>query len=599
MKNSFARILIFSCLSILLLLGCEAKITSPGEYNVPTNLKIEKLQEGRIKLTWDYLSNVDDTLSFVIARKTGESQVWDENYGYVLYNNPKIFYDNIPTSDSTIYAYKIRVHNIETNEYSSFSDAVAYFSELTTPSNLTIQQSSQENIRITWKDNCIGEEGYQIDKRAEDSEWINKYKLLNANTTSFTDQATLFNTHYYRVSAYFGSSTSNAIVDSILPTLFPPSELTFIKPDSRKIKLIWQDNSEDEQGFYIDKKIGDQEWIVPYDSVESNITSWIDDIEFPCGTFSYRVRAFKDTFYSAYSNDVQINVLLEEVGFIETLGNAVDVHLKEWHAFVADSYNGLNIINCTNPSSPQEITNMPLPDRTLSIYVASNFAYVLNHAGGFNLLDISSIDNPIIIGSCSILSGVPYNVWGAGNYAYVANGNEGLAIITTTGPPHQTASISTQGEARAVTVQDNYAFIANGLNGGLVIIDVIDPLNPEFLASLPIYGLANDVCLSGDYCYIANGEKGVALLNISSPNNPVLLAECPTEGFAYSLHSEDNYIYIADKERGLIVVDASDPINSYVLGSLELPSEPLSIYKAGSYVFVTDGDGLRIIQVAP
>lgn len=599
-KNNSMRILlgiiIFSCLFILLL-GCGAEITSPDDYNVPTNLEIEKVAEGRIKLTWNYLSNIDDTLYFVIARKIGE-QNWNENYGSIPSDNPRIFYDDISTTDSTIYAYKIRVHNIEMDEYSSFSEAVAYFSELTTPSDLTIQQVSQNKVRLTWQDHCVGEEGYRIDKKVKNGDWINKYKLLNANTTSFEDETTLFSTHSYRITAYLGNSSSNAIIDSILPTLIAPSELTLTKLDPHKIKLSWQDNSEEEQGFYIDRKIGDQEWVAPYDSVASNTTLWIDDIEFPCGTFAYRVRAFNNSFSSPYSNVVQTNVFLEKISFIETPGNAIDVHLKDWYAFVADSYEGLNIINWENPNNPQQLTSLPLPDRTLSVYVKSNLAYVLNHTGGFNLLDISLPENPTIIGSCSISpGGVPYDVCGDENYAYIANGNEGLAIITTTGPPHQAASISTQGEARAVTVQGNYAFIANGLNGGVTIIDVADPLNPEFVSSLPITGLANDIYVSGNYCYIANGESGIALVNIANPNNPELLAETSTKGFACGIHPKDNYIYIADKERGLVVVDASDPRHPYVLGFLELSSPPNSIYVSGSYAVITDDDGLNIIQI--
>ena len=384
---------------------------------------------------------------------------------------------------------------------------------------------------------------------------------------------------------------------------FPaPSNLSLTKPDNSKIKLTWNDNSIGEQGFYIDKKIGELDWVTEYATIDSNITNWIDDIPQPCGTFYYRVRAFYNGFYSDYSNEEHTNIRLEQVDSLNTLGDANEVFVSNsgWYAFIADGYNGLVIIDCINPTLPNEITTMNLPDRTLSVFVKDDLAYVTNHNGGFNLVNISIINSPEVVGSC-VTAGMPNDVFVYGDYAYVADGAAGLSIIITSGPPHFITNISTNGDARKVFLKEDYdyAFIANGLNSGIAIIDISDPTNPITASNLPINGLSQDVYVLGNYAYLANGENGLEIIDISDINNPFPVSNCPTDGFAYSIYAQDHYVYLADKDKGLVVIDVEDPFSPYILGTFEMSTEPVSIYISGSYAFLADNEGLKIIQVSP
>ena len=53
--------------------------------------------------------------------------------------------------------------------------------------------------------------------------------------------------------------------------------------------------------------------------------------------------------------------------------------------------------------------------------------------------------------------------------------------------------------------------------------------------------------------YIANEQKGVAVLDISNPFNPLLQSYIDTPGSAYDVKRVDNYLYIADKHEGFEV----------------------------------------------
>ncbi|MCK4359459.1 MAG: hypothetical protein KAW92_12110 [Candidatus Cloacimonetes bacterium] len=578
------------------LIACDIKLTSPGSYDAPTDLEIKKIEEGRVELSWKYPVSTEDTLQFVIAKRIGKG-TWIETDSILVESPPFNFPDNILTNDSLIYAYKVKVHNVETDIYSQFSEVIAYLSPQTAPTDLNIVQTSQEKLKISWKDHCMGEDGYYVDKKMWDGSWTDKYRILAANSTSFVDSTNLFETVYYRVWVFVGESKKGGIENSIVPTLPAPDSLTLEKPDIRKIKISWDDNSQGEDGFYIDKKIGELDWITEYDSVDSNVTYLIDDIPQPCGTFYYRVRAFCDTSYSWYSNEEHINILLELKGSLNTSGEATEVFVSNWKAFVADQYNGLVLIDCSNPSAPDKISSISFNDRTLSVFADNDFAYVTNHNGGLNIVDI----NPLVkIDSCAI-AGVPNDVFVSGDFAYIAIGEDGVSILTTTAPLGFMGNCGTDGDARRVFIQDNYAFIANGLNGGIAILDVSEPSNPSFVSDFPIAGLAQDVYVLGNYAYLANGEKGLEIFDISNVNSPTPVANCPTNGFAYSVYARDNYVYLADKEKGLFVIDVSvsNPLAPYILGTFEMTTEPVSIYLYGSYAFLADNEGLKIVQVAP
>jgi hypothetical protein len=81
-----------------------------------------------------------------------------------------------------------------------------------------------------------------------------------------------------------------------------PSDLQIILIENNLIKLNWQDNSNDETKFIIDRKKGEDDWFDAYNEVAENITTFNDFIPTESDTvYSYRVRAYNGNDYSDYS----------------------------------------------------------------------------------------------------------------------------------------------------------------------------------------------------------------------------------------------------------------------------------------------------------
>ena len=71
------------------------------------------------------------------------------------------------------------------------------------------------------------------------------------------------------------------------------------------IGLFWTDTSNNEDGFKIDRKVGDSEWEIARGITSENVESWDDSLS--SGSINYyRVYAFKGEYRSEYSNIYEI-----------------------------------------------------------------------------------------------------------------------------------------------------------------------------------------------------------------------------------------------------------------------------------------------------
>jgi hypothetical protein len=123
-----------------------------------------------------------------------------------------------------------------------------------------------------------------------------------------------------------------------------------------------------------------------------------------------------------------------------------------------------------------------------------------------NLVEVGYYDTP----------GIAYDVYVSGQYAYVADGKEGLRIIDISNPsnPREVGFFKTPYTARGVYVSGQYAYVAYGdvgwtwAHGGLYIIDISNPSNPVRVGYDDVGNEGHDVYISGKYAYVANWYRG-------------------------------------------------------------------------------------------
>ena len=81
---------------------------------------------------------------------------------------------------------------------------------------------------------------------------------------------------------------------------------------------------------------------------------------------------------------------------------------------------------------------------------------------------------------------------------------------------------NTDGYSRGITILGNYAYIADGDNG-LVILNIEDPANPTLAGNYNTPGYSHSVTILGNYAYVADGDHGLVILNIEDPTDPLFV----------------------------------------------------------------------------
>jgi len=157
----------------------------------------------------------------------------------------------------------------------------------------------------------------------------------------------------------------------------------------------------------------------------------------------------------------------QEVGFYDTSGDAGGIAVSGDYAYIADGYSGLVIVNISNPANPQEVGSYFMLGYAQGVAINGNYAYIADSWYGLYIVDISDPYNPQHVGNYnSWVEGVVYD----GNYAYLI-GN-GLRIFDVNNPAnpyevgfYNNTSLVTCG----VGISGEYAYIANGYDGMSIV----------------------------------------------------------------------------------------------------------------------------------
>lgn len=177
------------------------------------------------------------------------------------------------------------------------------------PSNLTATAISATQIDLTWIDHATNEDGFKIE-RCTGSGNFAQIATVGANVTSYSDKGLSASTTYrYRVSAYNapGASGFSNEADATTPAapVVPaaPTNLKATAVSRSQINLSWTDNSNNENGFKIERCRGEGcTNFAQIATVGPNVTTYSNTGLIWRVTYRYRVRAYNAAGSSAYSN---------------------------------------------------------------------------------------------------------------------------------------------------------------------------------------------------------------------------------------------------------------------------------------------------------
>lgn len=263
---------------------------------------------------------------------------------------------------------------------------------------------------------------------------------------------------------------------------------------------------------------------------------------------------------------------------------------------------------------------------------------------GTAFLDLSDPENPRLIGTLPTASSSSSwrDIKTYGNYAYVVAdfaGNHGMQIFDLTqlrdvaSPPvtfSETAHYSGFGSTHNIVINEESGFAfavgissgGTGCSGGLHMMDLADPLNPNFVGCFDQDGYTHDaqcVVYQGpdtnfqgrEICFNCN-ENTLTLADVTDKANPVQISRNGYSGVGYTHQgwlTEDHRYFLLDDELDEInnghntrtyIWDVSDLTNPALVGFFEsaLPASDHNQYvHQGNLYQANYRAGLRILSL--
>ncbi|NGX43822.1 MAG: hypothetical protein K940chlam7_02127, partial [Chlamydiae bacterium] len=275
-----------------------------------------------------------------------------------------------------------------------------------------------------------------------------------------------------------------------------------------------------------------------------------------------------------------------------------DIAISGNYAYVASSSSGLQIIDVSNVANPTLVGSYNTPGDARGVAISGNYAYVADgYLGGLQIIDVSNAANPTLAGSYNA-SRTPQGVAVSGNYAYVADHDRCLIIdVSNVTNPTLAGSYYSPG-AHSVALSGNYAYVADTVSG-LRIIDISNVSNPTLTGSYSTAGEARRVVLFGNYAYVTEFRRwsGFEIIDVSSTASPALASSYNMSDWADSIAISAPYAYVANAQSGLQIIDVSNVTNPTLAGSHDTPGLASGITVLGNYAYVTDLGGWLGLQV--
>ena len=210
-----------------------------------------------------------------------------------------------------VYTYRVKATNAVGDSAPSNEDdaTITDLQPPAAPSNLSATGGSSQAV-LAWTDNASNESGFKIERKltADPDTSFAQVGTAGANATGFTNTSVAAGAYIYRVranNAAGDSPFSNTADATVTAQAGPaaPSNLVATTANGNSATLTWTDNSSNETGFRIEKKVGTGAYTT-LTTKAANVVTHTDN-NLVANTYTYRVVA-TGTPDSAASNEVVI-----------------------------------------------------------------------------------------------------------------------------------------------------------------------------------------------------------------------------------------------------------------------------------------------------
>jgi len=235
---------------------------------------------------------------------------------------------------------------------------------------------------------------------------------------------------------------------------------------------------------------------------------------------------------------------------------AYSVRCDDSYAYLGGYYY-FSVIDLSNPSSPQMVDEVDLYGG-FSIDKSGDWVYCATYSPSLLPVDVTDPHNIESFGEMELpYDGYSYDVQISGNQIYVAHYYSGIIAVDRTNPSAPTI-VNTFGDSQTVglAVSGATLYSTNYDTGALSLYDIgANPTDP------PLLGESTDgpgswgyeLVLLGNYAYVSRTDYGLVVFDVSEPSDPQFVGQLALDG-AYALETDGTLIYVIANDTLYIVI---------------------------------------------
>ncbi len=248
--------------------------------------------------------------------------------------------------------------------------------------------------------------------------------------------------------------------------------------------------------------------------------------------------------------------------FLYDCGGLADVAVKGNIAYTIDDYNGLQVVDCTDPQDFSYRGFVSIPNAFLRrCDVWNHYVYVIDDQTRITVIDVDEHDNPVQVNQLTVGVSVE-DILVTGPWLYVSLGNNTLQIysLAEAHSPTLAGTIALSSQYTRRLILDNGLIVGAG-NGGLVIIDPTMPSWPSVLGSFDFDGNTWDLSAHNGLAVVGQTDQS-RLLDFTDPDNIFETALMDDPGHGVLLTS-NNQMWLGREycwhQGATRIYDVSDP----------------------------------------
>lgn len=268
-------------------------------------------------------------------------------------------------------------------------------------------------------------------------------------------------------------------------------------------------------------------------------------------------------------------------------------------------------VDLSDPSHPEELGRVAMPEGIRAIELVEGMAYLALGRSGLRIVDLADPTLPVIVGSLTqespgeSVEAVDLAV--VGTRAFIAEWVRGgefqmarLEVIDISLPnrPVSVGGTERMGVATAIAASGDHVFLAN--TNDVRVYDVSDPTSPVEVATIWSTREAVDVDLVGTTLFVLHEwDAALKAFDVATPEAPELISSLDL-GMSYpsDLAVVDGLAFAVSWRGGMTIVAFGDQTLPVITGTLDFPGEPVGVSVSGRLAAVAAlGGGLRIIDV--